>query len=416
MRRILIALSAVLLLTGRSSALDAVGKFKSVDLEKGVVTVFANGQDRLLKIDSNLKVLDAEGKELADGLKAPQFKDGTEVTVSVERGQDAMTLKTIRLGALGGRGNRPNPDGRRRPEAGGGKPSVGFKPLVEMTASDTYKGEDGGLYGAGKNVPPAAHEAAAKRETAKIVPLDREGKPSPAGKIGLISISMSNATQEFSTFKRVADGDAGKSTLVTVVDCAQGGQAMAQWSRPDARPWGVAEERLSAAGVSPNQVQIVWIKLANVGPDGELWDHGKKLYDDTLAVIQIARSKFPNVRIAYLGSRIYGGYSGGRLNPEPYAYEGAFVVRKLILDQAKGEARLNFDGGRGEAKAPLLLWGPYFWADGMTARKSDGLIWERADLGPDGTHPSDAGRRKVADMLLTFFKNDADAKTWFVAK
>jgi hypothetical protein len=420
MRRILIVLSTMLLLTGllftaRASALDAVGRLKSVDLEKGFVTVFANGQDRKLTIDAHLKVLDAEGKEMAVGLKSPEFKEGAQVTVSVERGPGSPSLKTIRLGAVGGRGE-PNSAGRRRPEGGEGKTSVGFKPLTEMSASDKYKGEDGGLYGGGKNDPPAAHLAAAKRETAKIAPLDREGKPSPDGTIGLISISMSNATQEFSMFKRIADGDAGKSPLVTVVDCAQGGQAMAQWSRPDARPWGVAEQRLSAAGISPRQVQVAWIKLANVAPEGELWDHGQKLYDDTLAVLEIAKSKFPNLRIAYLGSRIYAGYAGSRLNPEPYAYEGAFVVRKLILDQAKGEASLNFDPSHGEVKAPLLLWGPYFWADGMTARKCDGLVWERGDLGPDGTHPSESGRRKVADMLLTFFKTDADANTWFVGK
>src|SRR5438552_16232004 len=39
--------------------------------------------------------------------------------------------------------------------------SVGFKPLTEMSADDRYKGEDGGLYGHGKNTPrlcrPLAH-------------------------------------------------------------------------------------------------------------------------------------------------------------------------------------------------------------------------------------------------------------------
>jgi len=36
----------------------------------------------------------------------------------------------------------------------GSRTSVGFKPLTEMTASDRYKGEDGGLYGGGRNTPP----------------------------------------------------------------------------------------------------------------------------------------------------------------------------------------------------------------------------------------------------------------------
>jgi hypothetical protein len=40
----------------------------------------------------------------------------------------------------------------------------------------------------------------------------------------------------------------------------------------------------------------------------------------------------------YLDSRIYGGYATTALNPEPYTYEGAFLVRWLIQDQLKGNA------------------------------------------------------------------------------
>jgi hypothetical protein len=67
-------------------------------------------------------------------------------------------------------------------------------------------------------------------------------------------------------------------------------------------------------------------------------------------------------------------------------------------------------------KAPLLLWGPYLWADGVTPRKGDGLVWERKDLAADGVHPSPSGRQKVADQLLKFFKTDPSARTWFVKK
>ena len=45
-------------------------------------------------------------------------------------------------------------------------------PLTEMTAQDEYKGEDGGLYGGGKNEPPEAHQVASQEEPAKITPLD----------------------------------------------------------------------------------------------------------------------------------------------------------------------------------------------------------------------------------------------------
>jgi hypothetical protein len=406
-RRWLGAWIAVLLGAGSLLALEAVGTIKKIDPDKGVVVVFANGQDRVLKAAKDLKVLDTKGKDLADGLKAKELKEGAEVTVTVERENNEIILKAIQLGRKTGAGGKDAP-----PQ--GGKTSVGLKPLTEMTAEDRYKGEEGGLYGGGKNEPPEAHQAAAKKATARIGPLDADGKPAKDGKIVLLSISMSNATQEFSVFKRIADADAQKSSILTIVDCAQGGQAMAQWAPPDARPWSVAEERLKAAGVSPKQVQIAWIKLANVAPRGELTEHGKKLYTDTLAVIQNAKRRFPNLRIAYLGSRIYGGYASGALNPEPYAYEGAFPVRWLIRDQIKGDAALNHDPARGDVKAPLLLWGPYFWADGTTPRKSDGLIWERKDMAGDGVHPTDSGREKVARMLLSFFKTDANAKTWFV--
>ena len=408
MRRVIpITVLILLAIVGSVAALEAVGTVKKVDAEKGVIEVFANGKDRVLTVAKDIQVLGTNGQALAKGVAAPELKEGAEVTITVEMGQAGPVLHTIRLGKQGG--------GPANVQMSG-KPSVGFKPLTEMTAGDRYKGEDGGLYGGGKNEPPTAHLDAARKETAKIVPLDADGKPAKDGTIGLVSISMSNATQEYSLFKILADKDPRKSTLVTIVDCAQGGQAMAQWVDPAGRPWIEAERRLAAAHVSPKQVQVIWVKLANVRPTGELAEHGKKLQKDTLALLHNAKGKFPNLRIAYLGSRIYGGYAVTPLNPEPYAYEGAFAARWLIQDQIKGNADLKFDDANGPATAPLLLWGPYFWADGTTPRKSDNLVWERTDLGGDGTHPSESGRRKAADMLLKFFKQDPLASTWFAGK
>jgi Cu/Ag efflux protein CusF len=385
--------------------LEAAGVIKKVDVENGEVIAYAGGQDRSLKIGKDARVLDKDDKPLPDGFKSSELKEGVEVTLTIEPVEGGPVIKTIRLG------KRP---GATNPPKDGGKPSVGLKPLTEMTATDTYKGEDGGLYGGGKNEPPPGHLKAAKQESARIQPLNEDGKPAQDGKIGLVSISMSNATQEFSLFKQLADKDADKSAAVAVVDCAQGGQAMAQWVDPRAKAWIETDRRLTMARVDPKQVQVIWVKLANMGPMGELTDHGKKLEKDTLAVVQNARARFPNLRIAYLSSRIYAGYANSRLNPEPYAYEGAYVVRWLIQDQIKGNAELNYRPETGAVKAPLLLWGPYLWADGVTARKSDGLVYERQDLAVDGTHPSERGRRKVADLILNFFKTDPLARVWFV--
>jgi len=280
-------------------------------------------------------------------------------------------------------------------------------PLSDMTGTDTYEGEDGGLYGGGSNQPPEALRKSAEAALTKIQPLDAAGKPAADGRVGFVSISMSNATMEFSAFKRTADAAPQKSNSLTIVDCAQGGQAMAEWVDPQARTWQEALQRIQRAGLTPAQVQVAWVKLANKGPSGSMKDHLTILEADTTRVLQNAKAKFPNLRIAYLGSRIWAGNANGALNPEPYAYESAFGVRHLIQQQMKGEAALA------DGKAPLLLWGPYLWAEGTKGRKTDNLVWAREDFAGDGVHPSDSGRAKVAKLLLDFFSTEPLAKGWF---
>ena len=87
------------------------------------------------------------------------------------------------------------------------------------------------------NQPPPEHAKVARERLAGMQPLGPDGKPAVDGRIVLVSLSMSNATQEFSTFKRDADASPLKSPHLVIVDCAQGGQAMAEWAPPEARPW-----------------------------------------------------------------------------------------------------------------------------------------------------------------------------------
>jgi hypothetical protein len=297
--------------------------------------------------------------------------------------------------------------------------AIGVKPLTEL-GTEKYKGETGGLYGNGSNDPPAAQQEAAKKAVAKIQPLDAQGKPSPDGKIVLVSIGMSNTTQEFSTFVRMANSDPQKSEKVIVVDLAQGGRIPMAWNDPASeigkQTWGTADQRLKAADVSPEQVQVAWVKqaLAQQAQFGEFPAHAKKLENDLITSLNVIKQRFPNLQLAFLSSRIYGGYATTALNPEPYAFEGAFSMRWIIDDQLKGDPRLNWDTSRGQVKAPLVLWGPYLWGDGVTPR-TDGLVWNRDDLVErDGTHPSPSGQKKVAEMLVKFFRSDPYAKSWYL--
>jgi hypothetical protein len=114
------------------------------------------------------------------------------------------------------------------------KPPVGLNRLTDM--NDRYKGQDGGLYGGGKNEPPQEHLEAALQQAKLIQPLAADGKPSDNGKIVVISVGMSNTTLEFSAFVRLANADPAKSPKVVIVDGAQGGMDAKAWAvsgRPD---------------------------------------------------------------------------------------------------------------------------------------------------------------------------------------
>lgn len=304
----------------------------------------------------------------------------------------------------------------QNPNAGAPAPWTDhLTPLTEL-GSGKYKEQDGGLYGGGSNEPPRAHLDSAMKEAAKVRPLDAEGNPAADGKIVLMSVGMSNATNEYSMFVQQANRDAGKSSSVVLVDAAQGGQTGVRWADPATPLWTQVDRRLEAAGVTAKQVQVVWIKQAEAGPRslGDFPKHAKVLQENLGKGLGNLKRKFPNLRLAYFSSRIYAGYAKTNLNPEPFAYETAFAMRWVIQDQIAGRPELNFDAALGEVKSPLLLWGPYLWADGRTARKADGLTYVEEDFTNDGTHPSPAGRQKVAAQLLKFFKTHATTKGWFV--
>lgn len=291
--------------------------------------------------------------------------------------------------------------------------STGMVPLPDL-GTGTYQGEEGGLYPGGENVPPPAHLKAGLELAHQIVPLNAEGHKSEDGKIVLLSIGMSNTTMEFQAFQKLAAADTALNPRLVVVDGAQGGQAASITADPQSRYWTVVDERLSAAGVTPKQVEVVWIKQATPGPSRPFPAEVKTLQAYLVGTLRTAKDRFPNLKIAYLSNRIYAGYASTPLNPEPHAYETAFADKWVIADQISGKHELNYDPSKGPVRSPWVAWGPYLWADGNKGRKADGLVWLREDLAEDGTHPSMSGRQKVANLLLDFLKKDPTSRPWFV--
>ncbi len=281
--------------------------------------------------------------------------------------------------------------------------STGLVPLSDLGAG-TYLGAQGGLYPGGSNRRPASHEAGGQRLADGL-----------AGSYALISIGMSNTTQEFQRFVPMANADPGKDPSLAIVDGAQGSVTGSRWADPSDPAWSTLDSRLAAAGVSPDQVRVAWVKLADAGPTNGWPAYAQQLQAEEEAVLRLLRDRFPKLAIAYLSSRIYAGYASTGLNPEPYAYESGFAVKWVIEDQLDGAASLNWDRDDGPVEAPWLSWGPYLWADGLTPRGGDGLTWDCSELAADGTHPSPSGATKVAASLLEFFRSDSTARAWFNA-
>jgi len=300
---------------------------------------------------------------------------------------------------------------------------------------------EGGLYEHGSNTVPADHDAAGRKFAAEIAPI--------RGKIVLLSIGMSNAMDEFGIFLRTSQTNPQFNASVALVNGAFGGIGPCAYTVPQGSPhdqcggnapnpydWALSN-RFSRAGVSEDQVEIVWIKEA-IGMSAQVpWPPSLPdpkadayAYEKFLGgMLRAIRVRYPNVKLAFLSSRIYGGYDQTSKNHEPYAYEYGFSVKWAIqaqIDQnERGKRADAVTGDLSYAAAPWIAWGPYLWADGPSPR-SDGLVWcngsrtpqppcnAASDFSPDALHPNPSGQMKVARMLWSFFSTSPYTKRWFL--
>jgi hypothetical protein len=287
----------------------------------------------------------------------------------------------------------------------------------------------GGLYPGGSAIRPPSLELEAVNRAQQVQPLDANGNvDSVNGKIIMISVGMSNSAMAFedpganvpwTAFVPRANGDPAKNPQLIIINGAQGTQAADAWEDPNALPWQVVKDRISSysgprqdLGLTPEQVQVVWVKQA-LRHTGPFPDYAEELQGYLEAIATNLHYHFPNVKLAYFTSRTYAYimYRKG----EPDTYEGGLSVRWMIEKQMNGDPALNYKPEQGPVQAPLLLWGPYFWTDGLTPR-SDGLIWTCGEGGDmwNGIHPEANGAQKNADQIYAFFKTDPTTTPWYL--
>ena len=298
-------------------------------------------------------------------------------------------------------------------------------------ANWTYLGFAGGQYPGGQSMP-LAHRTAGLAAAAGVIPRDANGNAATLGRIVLLSIGMSNTTQEFcnrqqgictpGTFvdQALTDPAVQHNTLV-MVDGARGGQTASTWDEPaDPNYDQLRDTRLLPVGLTEKQVQVVWLKVANANPTVSLPASGADAYvllGQLGAIARTLKTRYPNLKLVFVSNRTFAGYANTTLNPEPFAYEAGFAVKWVVQAQIEQLAGAAADSRAGDLDyrtvAPWLGWGPDLWANGTTPR-ADGLAWERSDFGSDGTHPSATGVQKVGRLLLEFFKQSPQSRCWFL--
>lgn len=344
-------------------------------------------------------------------------------------------------------------------------PVTGEIALTDMTPTQTYQGLQGGLYENVSNQVPADQDAAGKTFAAQVQPLDNSGNPSSSGKIVFTSIGMSNASDEFAVFVQAANSTTGVNhTTLSILNGAKGGITPCMWfpaaGAPSCSPQvgnqydRIRDKVLTPAGLTEAQVQVVWIKEADGGPgvsgcgsnegspcrslcdpnsagcSNNPTDTDAVRYEQELGeILRAAKTRWPNLKLAFLSTRIYAGYATSDLNPEPYAYEYGFSAKSFIQAQINQIRTGTVDSVAGDLNynnntAPWVAWSAYLWADGTNPRK-DGLVWCNGqaaspcngehDFQSDGTHPTSTGSRKVANLLMTFFTSSPYTSPWFVA-
>jgi hypothetical protein len=305
-------------------------------------------------------------------------------------------------------------------------------PITELIAGD-YFGYPGGLYD-GANTPPAVHATEGAARAAAIAPRNTTGDPDAGGRYVLLSIGPTNAALAFcsaSGYPPCDDssfiGQAARDPLVNqttlaIVNGAAPGQFADAWETATAANYDrIRDSVLVPAGLSEQQVEIVWLNAYDTGPTTSLPASGAdaRILEARLgSIVRALKARYPNLTMLFLSSRVWGGYAVTTVNPEPYAYESGFAVKWLVQAQINqmnsGVASDTLAGNLSYATvAPWIAWGPYTWAYGDQAR-SDGLQWFLVDFQQnDGTELSQAGVLKVGQLLLTFFEQDARAACWF---
>ncbi len=294
---------------------------------------------------------------------------------------------------------------------------IGLLPLDDLHQGE-YSGVEGGLYPGRSNQTPEEHLAAGKAIAKRIVSLDAAGNPAADGSIVCASIGMSLTAQVYEGLRTALGGDPDIAPELRLPGIAGNFVTLERIRDPDDSFWKQeVPDDLGAAGVTVEQVQVVWAMnaFAFVDEDLPFPHHVPAGADAWTDVLQLLHRTFPNLKLVFLSPLYSQAYSDAAPADEPYYFEQGFAIREVVARQLAGAPELNYDPALGKVEAPWIDWGPYFWSDAEEPR-TDGLSIACADISPDGQHLEPTGKKKLGERLAQFLKSHRACTRWATVK
>lgn len=293
---------------------------------------------------------------------------------------------------------------------------TGLIPLTDL-GPDSYRGVSGGLYPGGSNTRPPAYLAKCIEHVQAIKPLNHEGEYDDDGRIVMLGVGASNPGAEFQKFKEISEAFDPLNDHLSILNVTEPSVGIQEMYNVAEDYWDYVEDLLTSNGLTPEQVQIIWIEEENTeSGDTSFPAAAVSLVNDYLDLLQTIHILFPNTQICYLTARAYSGYAipgpgvdNGLAFPRDYM--NGWALKWFMENVINNE--LGYDFNEPDAQIPLVTWGTYHWTDGSTPRE-DGLFLDcEFDVGADGLHLTGAGEYKMGMLMFNYFSTDTTAKYWF---
>lgn len=355
----------------------------------------------------------------------------------------------VEMGAVEIAGDSPFPTGRGAVLALD-EPSVGRTKYLSLYPL--------GLYSNHSQVMPSAHKTEGLAWANTIEVRDLAGNPNASGRVVFLGLGGSDVSEMFCTEAddnppifaggnpvctprslsgrvQLSESDFVEPMLTKIVNGAYPNQYAGDFSQEDEPVFGGVNgnydrirDRVLGGYINPlseNQVQALYIQLANESPVASLPDRHADAVELMVRlgnVLRLARERYPNLRVALLSGRPYSPAGVAHAPNEPFAYETGLAVKWLIQAQVEQMANdgtvvdtragdLDYEAGA----APWIAWGPYL-GNHPTPSQKVGARFTNGDFdnAPNGFF-SDRGEAKASLLLLHHVSFSPFTKCWLMS-